>query len=100
MERQRARYYEMQSSRELVDEIGFDLLSGGGGGSGSSGGGDSSVDSLGMGVVRKEVDLNHDERQYLLGVERGDVPRVQQCLQEATVGPCPLDSRPASGMGG
>ena len=43
------------------------------------------VDSVGRGVVRKRVDLTADERQYLLAVERGDCPSVQQCLVRAKV---------------
>jgi hypothetical protein len=34
---------------------------------------DMEEDSLGMGVIRKEVDLTNDEKQYLLAVERGDI---------------------------
>lgn len=37
-------------------------------------------DSFGMGVVRKEMDLTNDEKQYLLAVERGDVPSTRQYL--------------------
>jgi len=37
-------------------------------------------DNVGMGVVRKQVDLSVEERQYLLAVERGDIPTVQQWL--------------------
>ncbi|KAK3099549.1 hypothetical protein FSP39_006161 [Pinctada imbricata] len=33
-----------------------------------------------MGVIRKEVDLTNDEKQYLLAVERGDVPSTRQYL--------------------
>lgn len=45
----------------------------------------SGSDGLGMGVIRKEVELNSDERRYLMAVERGDVPTVQQCLRQAKV---------------
>lgn len=41
---------------------------------------DMEEDSLGMGVVRKEVDLTNDEKQYLLAVERGDIPSTRQYL--------------------
>ena len=37
-------------------------------------------DSLGMGVIRKEVDLTNEEKQYLLAVERGDIPSTRQYL--------------------
>jgi hypothetical protein len=43
------------------------------------------TDGLGMGVIRKEIELNPDERKYLMAVERGDVPTVQQCLRQAKV---------------
>jgi ankyrin repeat protein len=41
---------------------------------------DMEEDSLGMGVIRKEVDLTNDEKQYLLAVERGDIPSTRQYL--------------------
>lgn len=41
---------------------------------------DMDEDSLGMGVIRKEVDLTNDEKQYLLAVERGDLPSTKQYL--------------------
>ena len=49
--------------QKLMDELGIDLNQEG-------------ADSLGMGVVRKETDLNNDEKQFLLAVERGDIPRL------------------------
>ncbi|KAL8569256.1 hypothetical protein ACOMHN_029877 [Nucella lapillus] len=41
---------------------------------------DNSLDALGMGIVRKEVDLTNEEKQYLLAVERGDIPSTRQIL--------------------
>ncbi|XP_025084879.1 LOW QUALITY PROTEIN: transient receptor potential-gamma protein-like [Pomacea canaliculata] len=41
---------------------------------------DENLDSLGMGIIRKELDLTNDEKQYLLAVERGDVPSTRQFL--------------------
>ena len=43
-------------------------------------------DSLGMGVIRKEVDLTNEEKQYLLAVERGDIPSTRQYL--SLIGHC------------
>lgn len=44
---------------------------------------DMEEDSLGMGVIRKEMDLTNDEKQYLLAVERGDIPSTRQFLNVA-----------------
>ena len=35
--------------------------------------------------IRKENDLNNDEKQFLLAVERGDTPKVRSCLEETSV---------------
>lgn len=43
-------------------------------------------DSLGMGVIRKEIDLTNEEKQYLLAVERGDIPSTRQYL--SLIGHC------------
>ena len=40
---------------------------------------------LGSGVVRKEMDLTPQERQFLLAVERGDIPSVQRMLHQQKV---------------
>ncbi|XP_033743329.1 LOW QUALITY PROTEIN: transient receptor potential-gamma protein-like [Pecten maximus] len=59
------RYREtLMNSSRLVDEGGTDM----------------DGDCLGMGVIRKEVDLTNDEKQYLLAVERGDIPSTRQYL--------------------
>ena len=54
-------YYQyrqkLMNENRLMEDAGIDLEGGG--------------DSLGMGVIRKEVDLTNDEKQYLLAVERG-----------------------------
>lgn len=42
-------------------------------------------DRLGGGLVRQEMELTSDERQYLMSVERGDTPSVLQLLQEVKV---------------
>lgn len=42
-------------------------------------------DNLGMGVVRKETDLNDDEKQFLLAVERGDIPTARHFLEESQI---------------
>ncbi|XP_059157751.1 short transient receptor potential channel 4-like isoform X3 [Physella acuta] len=44
---------------------------------------DTGEDFLGMGVFRKDVDLTNEEKQYLLSVERGDVPSTRQYLNLA-----------------
>ena len=56
--------------QKLMDELGLE---------GSDG------DTLGMGVIRKEMDLNNDEKQYLLAVERGDMASVRKCLEESQI---------------
>ncbi|XP_052795116.1 transient receptor potential-gamma protein-like isoform X1 [Mya arenaria] len=43
-------------------------------------------DSFGMGVIRKEIDLTNEEKQYLLAVERGDIPSTRQYL--SLIGHC------------
>ena len=40
---------------------------------------------LGMGVIRKETDLNNDEKQFLLAVERGDIPSAKHLLEESQI---------------
>ena len=42
-------------------------------------------DNLGMGVVRKETDLNNDEKHFLLAVERGDIPTAKHFLEESQI---------------
>ncbi|XP_055893356.1 short transient receptor potential channel 4-like isoform X3 [Biomphalaria glabrata] len=44
---------------------------------------DAGEDFLGMGVFRKDVDLTNEEKQYLLSVERGDVPSTRQYLNNS-----------------
>ncbi len=39
----------------------------------------------GMGVVRKETDLNNDEKHFLLAVERGDIPTARHFLEESQI---------------
>jgi hypothetical protein len=46
---------------------------------------DGTEDVFAMGVIRKEAELNADERKYLMAVDRGDVPTVQQCVRQAKV---------------
>ena len=41
---------------------------------------EDSIDALGMGIIRKEVDLTNEEKQFLLAVERGDIPSTRQML--------------------
>ncbi|ESN98767.1 hypothetical protein HELRODRAFT_66730 [Helobdella robusta] len=43
---------------------------------------DGEWNSLGVGVVRKEVDLTPLEKQFLYAVERGDIPTVQKLLND------------------
>ena len=62
--------------QKFMDELGIDVNDGTGAGM---------VDSLGMGVVRKETDLNNDEKQYLLAVERGDIPTARHFLEESQI---------------
>ncbi|CAH1777718.1 unnamed protein product [Owenia fusiformis] len=54
----------------LMDELGIDVSDG---------------ETLGMGVVRKEIDLNNEEKQYLLAIERGDMATVKNYLDEAQI---------------
>ena len=56
---------------QLMEELGVDMSEGG--------------DHLGMGVVRKENDLNNDEKQFLLTVERGDIPKTRNFLEESQI---------------
>ena len=66
-------YYQYRDSlmnaARIMDETGLEL-----------------EDSLGMGVIRKEVDLTNEEKQYLLAVERGDIPSTRQYL--SMIGHC------------
>ncbi|XP_076446339.1 short transient receptor potential channel 4-like [Babylonia areolata] len=43
---------------------------------------DDPLDALGMGIIRKEAELTHEEKQYLLAVERGDIPSTRQMLAQ------------------
>lgn len=67
-------YYQYRDSLinpiRMMDDTGIDLAG----------------DSLGMGVIRKEVDLTNEEKQYLLAVERGDIPSTRQYL--SLIGHC------------
>jgi ankyrin repeat protein len=56
--------------QRLMEELGLDSAEG---------------DTLGMGVIRKEVDLTNEEKQYLLAVERGDMAKVRNYLDEAQI---------------
>ena len=38
-----------------------------------------------MGVVRKEAELNNDEKHFLLAVERGDIPTARHQLEQSQV---------------
>lgn len=44
---------------------------------------DENCDSLGMSIIRKDIDLTNDEKQFLLAVERGDIPSTRQFLAVA-----------------
>ena len=57
--------------QKLMDELGIDVSHEG--------------DNLGMGIVRKETDLNNDEKQFLLAVERGDIPTARHSLEESQI---------------
>ena len=46
---------------------------------------EDSIDALGMGIIRKEVDLTNEEKQFLLAVERGDIPSTRQILSQIHV---------------
>ena len=35
-----------------------------------------------MGIIRKDADLTNEEKQYLLTVERGDIPSTRQMLDQ------------------
>ena len=79
MARLNNRYYEIQKNCKVLDELGIDMVD------------LPAVDSVGRGVVRKHIDLTVEERQYLLAVERGDIPTVQQWLAR-TKASCPIIS--------
>lgn len=65
------KYREVQRNpQKLMDELGIDISEG---------------DSLGMGVVRKETDLNNDEKHFLLAVERGDIPTARHFMEESQI---------------
>ncbi len=36
-------------------------------------------------MVRKETDLNNDEKHFLLAVERGDIPTARHFLEESQI---------------
>ncbi len=79
------KYKEMKMNPgKMMEELGIDLATEGvpGGGSGPHAAGD---DQLGMGIVRKETDLNNDEKQFLLAVERGDIPTARHFLDESQI---------------
>lgn len=78
MDRMYSKYREMALQQEgkadqSTDELSLDLT------------GESAIDSLGMGVIRKEIELTPGEKKYLLAVERGDIPTVRQFLGLAQV---------------
>ncbi|XP_064637834.1 transient receptor potential-gamma protein-like isoform X2 [Lineus longissimus] len=56
--------------QRLMEELGLDNTEG---------------DTLGMGVIRKEADLSNEEKQYLLAVERGDMAKARNFLDEAQI---------------
>ncbi|KAL3880335.1 hypothetical protein ACJMK2_032583 [Sinanodonta woodiana] len=62
-------YYQYRDALKTANQLMDDL------------GGEMEGDSLGMGVIRKEVDLTNEEKQYLLAVERGDIPSARQFLK-------------------
>ena len=47
--------------------------------------GNDSIDSRSNGIARIEVDLTTHEKQFLLAVERGDIPSTRQMLEQVTV---------------
>ena len=57
--------------QQLREELGLDGL--------------EAPDSLRSGdaFIRKENDLSNDEKQFLLAVERGDIPKARHCLDES-----------------
>ncbi|XP_074650440.1 transient receptor potential-gamma protein-like [Tubulanus polymorphus] len=64
-------YKKQMNPEKLMQELGIELNEG--------------SDTLGMGVIRKEIDLTNEERQYLLAVERGDMARARNFLDEAQI---------------
>ena len=67
------RYLEASKNpQKLMDELGID-----------------SHDAEGLqtadGFIRKETDLNNDEKQFLLAVERGDIPKARHFLEESQI---------------
>ncbi|ELT89523.1 hypothetical protein CAPTEDRAFT_172686 [Capitella teleta] len=68
------KYREMKMNpQKLMDELGIEITDA------------SAADSLGMGIVRKETDLNNEEKQFLLAVERGDIPTARHFLEESQI---------------
>jgi hypothetical protein len=47
-------------------------------------GAEDTIDALGMGIIRKEVDLTNEEKQFLLAVERGDIPSTRLMLAQVS----------------
>ncbi|XP_013421841.2 transient receptor potential-gamma protein isoform X1 [Lingula anatina] len=64
------KYREQVLAGKIQDEIGIEAFQ---------------TDHFGSGVVRKENDLNNEEKQYLLAVERGDMANVRRYLEDAPV---------------
>ncbi|KAL8587649.1 hypothetical protein ACOMHN_045338 [Nucella lapillus] len=61
----------------LIDDLG--------GTDGNSNNGSDTLEALGMGIIRKDADLTNEEKQYLLAVERGDIPSTRQILAQLTI---------------
>ncbi|XP_041357124.1 short transient receptor potential channel 4-like [Gigantopelta aegis] len=59
----------LSNANKMMDELGVD----------------ADGDSFGMGIIRKEQDLSNEEKQYLLAVERGDVPSTRNVLNNLAV---------------
>lgn len=74
MDRVYKKYKEMKMNpQKLMDELGIEIND------------VNTADSLGMGIVRKETDLNNEEKQFLLAVERGDIPTARHFLEESQI---------------
>ncbi|PAA76641.1 hypothetical protein BOX15_Mlig029366g3 [Macrostomum lignano] len=71
---------------QIIEQLGIDLeeAGGGGGGGGGGNGGSGAAGSAAGGLLRKDFDLNMNERRYLQAVELGDLATVRRSIESAS----------------